>query len=501
MLYSNMENASFLKYVIVKFQNACNLGIKSQESSLQRDNMLEHYDKTIAILPYDLILGIFSDPCLGIREHLIISLVCNLWARLSSHNTVWQALFLRKFSWSPALFYTHASIRESYKQQLSLNVNFEEKCKPNHQCSVEPGLIAAIRESNLARIEALLHSGHGIFVSSQQNVGGFFDEYLQVLSESTNLPPVLLKKIFENGIVDENMERYGINGFHILCLKGNQALLDKIFTLLGDDLLEISRYADSDGVDLFSHLLNYPFYEDNPVAYADVQIGEETNRLGLILETFYNVLGKTRMRSLLITPFFESGHESFIHVLANYISYPKGNQHFFKAFSYLEREDYWILLAEGSNYFDIPLFKLIHCPQSFKRLVRSLEDDAPRFLMHKNCHGYSFLYFLLCNGKFSSIPLLEEVMGLDFIDFLVMKDSNENMLKKILGTRVTKVKDMIIQVLKLMKDYDCTDIIQELHGSPEFFDIVNKNCLLDANEISDIFIEYLDEETYSCTLL
>lgn len=60
---------------------------------------------------------------------------------------------------------------------------------------------------------------------------------------------------------------------------------------------------------------------------------------------------------------------------------------------------------------------------------------------------------------------------------------------------------MIIQVLKLMKDYDCTDIIQELHGSPEFFDIVNKNCLLDANEISDIFIEYLDEETYSCTLL
>lgn len=170
------------------------------------------------------------EDCLGTREHLILSLVCKLWAGLSSNNTVWQALFLRKFSWSPALFYTHPSIRESYKQQLSLNISLEEKCKPHHPCLKEPGLIEAIREQNLPRVEALLNSGHGLLVNGELTLDKFLDEFLSLLSESVYLPSVLIRKILENGIVFENMERfYGIDPFHILCLKGSKTLLEEIF--------------------------------------------------------------------------------------------------------------------------------------------------------------------------------------------------------------------------------------------------------------------------------
>lgn len=355
--------------------------------------MLEPQENINAILPCDLILRIFSDDCLGTREHFIISIVCNLWAGLSSNNTVWQALFSRKFLWSPTLFYTHASVRESYRQQLSLNTSLEKKCKQGHQCLTEPGLIDAIREHNLPLVEALLHSGHGIFVRAEQPLDKFFDEFLRLLSESTNLPSGLIRKIFENGIVVENMRRSGVDPFHILCLKGNQALLEKIFTLLGDYLLKLSRFGDCDGVDLFSHLLGYPYY-GSPEPYADVQTGEEKNRLGLVLETFHAVLGKTRMRSLLTTSLIEPGHESFIHVLARHIEYPDGNHYFFRVFSYLEKEDYWILLKEGVDYADIPLLRLMDCPKSFRQIIMILEDIAQEFLRHENSFGYNFLYIL-----------------------------------------------------------------------------------------------------------
>lgn len=97
----------------------------------------------------------------------------------------------------------------------------------------------------------------------------------------------------------------------------------------------MSRLTDNDGIDLFSHLVNHSYCRAEP--YADVQTGNENNRLNLVLETFYAILGKTGMCSLLTTSLFEQGHESFIHVLANQIEYPDGNQHFSKVFHFLRR--------------------------------------------------------------------------------------------------------------------------------------------------------------------
>lgn len=481
--------------------------MKSMELLSIGSSMLEHQEKIIAILPAELVLKIFSDNCLGNREQLAISLVCNLWAAFSSNNSIWQVLFSKKFSWSPGLFYTNPSIKESYRQQLALNISFEEKCKPNHKCFTKPRLLEAIREHNLPQVSALLHSGHGIFVNADQTLDKVFDEFLLVLSETTYLPSGLMGKIFENGLVNENMERYGIDAFHILCLKGNPTLLEKIFTLLGDDLLKISSFCDRDGVDLFSHLLDYPFYGSPEEIYADVQTGEEKNRLDLLLETFHTVLGKTKMRSLLTASFILSipgRHDSFIHSLTKNIKCPDGNYHFFRVFSYLEKEDYWILLKEGSNNADIPILHLLDCPKSFKQLIMILGDDAPELLRHENSFGYNFLYTILIQQKFSHIHLLEAAMGLEFMDLLVKDNHTDNILKKMLNTQVSFIKEGIIQTLRLMKKYNCMDIMQKTYENPKFSQILSENYCLkkhDITEISDTFKEYLEEETFDCILV
>ena len=115
------------------------------------------------------------------------------------------------------------------------------------------------------------------------------------------------------------------------------------------------------------------------------------------------------------------------------------------------------------------------CTTTFRQIVVILEDVAQEFLRHENSCGNNFLYILLFEGKFPLIPLLETAMGPGFLDLLVKDNHNDNMLIRVLGNECSGFIDRVIQTLRLMKEYNCVDIIHDVYASPQVYQTLSKN--------------------------
>lgn len=444
--------------------------------------MKEKYKKSLYI-PNELLLEIFADKNLDIQNIIVVSMVCKLWYELSLDNAVWRPLFIKRFSYSPTLA-NHSIFKEDYQKQLALTQAMKKKCESNHACRNEPGLLEAIREKNIPLIYALFESGHRIIIDSfPDGEQQFTEEMLGFLSECAELPSSLLARIFKRGFCTADMETSEFLALHFIVAEADEKLLQKIFRALGDDLLSVSRYCDLYDNNFFSSLLHFP-----------------VERFSLVLRLLYETLGKTKLSTLLVYQNHTYTDWSCIHSASRC-----GREYFFITLKYLKRQDYPVLLKKGLNDEDIPLFNIAYWgdKESLSHIINILGADATTFLKYKENKGRNILLPALLSEDHSTVELIEKVMGMEFIDLLLMQDTNgRDILRRVMLLQEPTVLRRINTVLKLLRDYDCLDIAQELYSSDEFTQLISQNLYINQDETIELFNKYTEEKTNNfCSIL